>query len=295
MYNHHLTTFIQVADCGSFMKAGEKMYISGNAVTKQINLLEQHLEVKLFHRSTQGLSLTKAGELVYQEAKSIILHSESVLQKARALEEHQITMIRVGISLMNTGKILLDQWEKAAKLYPNIKLQIVPFEDTNEDFFDILDHFGQKIDIIPCASQSSLWDNRCNSFHLCELPFCIAVAKDHRLAAYPKLSVSDLYGEKVVMGVRGVANSTDRVRAELMENHPQVEIQDVEVYGYNLFNEIAASNLALLSAECWSDVHPLLVTIPVDWEFTISYGLIYPSQPTKEVLDFIMAIGKVNI
>ena len=32
--------------------AADKLYISANAVTKQINLLESHLDVKLFHRST---------------------------------------------------------------------------------------------------------------------------------------------------------------------------------------------------------------------------------------------------
>ena len=55
MYNRHLDTFIQVADSGSFLKAADKLYISANAVTKQINLLESHLDIKLFNRSTQGL------------------------------------------------------------------------------------------------------------------------------------------------------------------------------------------------------------------------------------------------
>ena len=69
MYDRHLETFLQVADCGSFLKAAEKLYISANAVTKQINLLEDRLELKLFRRSTQGLELTEAGKLIYAEAK----------------------------------------------------------------------------------------------------------------------------------------------------------------------------------------------------------------------------------
>lgn len=69
MYNRHLDTFIQTADAGSFLKASERMYISANAVTKQINLLEDHLGLKLFVRSPQGLALTEAGQLIYAEAK----------------------------------------------------------------------------------------------------------------------------------------------------------------------------------------------------------------------------------
>ena len=87
MYDRHLDTFVKVADCGSFLGASEKLYISANAVTMQINLLESDLGVKLFHRSKQGLILTEAGKLIYTEAKKMIRHTNSVLQKARELEK----------------------------------------------------------------------------------------------------------------------------------------------------------------------------------------------------------------
>lgn len=41
MYNNLLTTLIAVADCGSFTKAAERLYISPTAVMKQINALEK--------------------------------------------------------------------------------------------------------------------------------------------------------------------------------------------------------------------------------------------------------------
>ena len=47
MYNHILDTFIAVADCGSFTKAARRLYISPTAVMKQINTLEEHLDMKL--------------------------------------------------------------------------------------------------------------------------------------------------------------------------------------------------------------------------------------------------------
>lgn len=70
MYDRHLDTFVQVADSGSFLKASEKLYISANAVTKQINLLENDLGVRLFQRSTQGLALTEAGQFTTLWPKS---------------------------------------------------------------------------------------------------------------------------------------------------------------------------------------------------------------------------------
>ena len=109
MYDRHLDTFLQVADCGSFLKASEQLYISANAVTKQINLLEHDLGIKLFHRSNQGLALTDAGRLIYEEAKKMLRHTNKVLQKAKELEEKKEIVIRIGVSLMNPANILLQE------------------------------------------------------------------------------------------------------------------------------------------------------------------------------------------
>lgn len=68
MYNPQLETFIQAADSGSFSKAAEKLFISQTAVTKQINLLEDNLGIKLFNRTHRGLTLTDAGKSLYSDA-----------------------------------------------------------------------------------------------------------------------------------------------------------------------------------------------------------------------------------
>ncbi len=55
MYNPQIKTFIVVADAGSFNKAAEQLFISSTAVIKQMNLLENHLGVRLLQRSHKGL------------------------------------------------------------------------------------------------------------------------------------------------------------------------------------------------------------------------------------------------
>ena len=51
MFNHLLTVFVCAADCGSFNKAAEKLYLSAPSVMKQVNALEKQLDMKLFHRT----------------------------------------------------------------------------------------------------------------------------------------------------------------------------------------------------------------------------------------------------
>ena len=64
MFNPLLTSFVCVADCGSFNRAAEKLYISSTAVIKQINALERHLDLRLFERTNHGIALTPAGQVI---------------------------------------------------------------------------------------------------------------------------------------------------------------------------------------------------------------------------------------
>ena len=81
MYNPQIKTFIVVADAGSFNKAAEQLFVSSTAIIKQMNLLEDHVGVRLFNRSHRGLSLTEAGEVFYKDAKHIIQYSENTIKR----------------------------------------------------------------------------------------------------------------------------------------------------------------------------------------------------------------------
>ena len=72
MYNPQLDAFVQVADCGSFNKAAEALYLSSTAVIKQINALEKHLDLQLVFRTNHGITLTEAGKVLYKHAKGIM-------------------------------------------------------------------------------------------------------------------------------------------------------------------------------------------------------------------------------
>lgn len=294
MYDRHLDTFIQVADSSSFLKASQRMFISANAITKQINLLEERLEVKLFRRGPQGLTLTDAGQLIYSEAKKMIRQSNTVIRKARELDAPREYVIHIGVSLMNPANLLLEQWGRAARQYPNIKLEIVPFEDTISGFSEVLDHLGERIDVISCPYDTNFWGDRYQSFHLNDLPLCVACAKNHPLAVKDRLTLQDLYGETLWIAARGVDNYMDRVRDDLEQNHPQIRLKDSLYLNLGGFNQLVASQDLAISAQCWNGVHPLLATIPVEWEHTLPYGLIYAKDPPREVMQFVMAVGQVN-
>ena len=67
-----LRVFIDVARTGSLSGAARTLNMSQTMATKHIAALEQHLGVKLFHRSTRRLSLTEAGRNYLESSERIL-------------------------------------------------------------------------------------------------------------------------------------------------------------------------------------------------------------------------------
>ena len=93
-----------------------------------------------------------------------------------------------------------------------------------------------------------------------------------------------------MMVKQGDSPSVDRVRAAV-EAHPQIHIEDTsQFYDMEVFNRSVQTGHLLMSLDCWTDVHPSLVTLPVDWNFTIPYGLLYQLRPGADVARFVALV-----
>ena len=46
----------------------------------------------------------------------------------------------------------------------------------------------------------------------------------------------------------------------------------------------------LLILDCWQEVPPALVSIPVDWNYSLPYGLLYAPEPSEAVARFVEAV-----
>ena len=133
MYNPQLETFVCVVEAGSFNKAAERLYISPPAVIKQINLLEENLDIRLFIRTHRGLQMTEAGKSFYQDAKYIIQYCKDSVTRARNAMQESEEIIRIGTSMMTPAQILVDLWPRLQEYCPDIKFRLVPFENTPEN------------------------------------------------------------------------------------------------------------------------------------------------------------------
>lgn len=293
MYNLQLETFIVVADLGSFNKAAEALYITPPAVTKQINLLEKDLGLQLFVRTHRGLALTAAGKSLYKDAKYIIQYCKDSVERAKKVMEEKDNMIRIRTSPMTPAAPLLEIWSKVQKKYPDIRVQMIPYMNSQENAREILRNLGTNIDVVGgIFDETMLHLRQCQGMELSRQRICCAVSVNHRLANKEILTVQDLYGEKFLMMHRGWSNYVDELRDDIWQNHPQIQVVDFDIYSMEIFNQCENSNEILMAVENWKDAHPLLKIIPVEWKYTIPFGILYSTDPSDLVKRFLKAIKK---
>lgn len=294
MYNPVLDTFITVVECGSFTKASELLYISPTAVMKQMNTLEAHLDLKLTERTPTGVKLTAAGEIIYHDAKFMIDYSKKSLAEAKAAEHSYDTTFCVGTSLLNPAKPFMDIWYRVNKKFPDYKLHLVPFEDDHDGILSEIKKLGEKFDFLIGVCDSKAWLSLCNFMPLGRYKKMIAVSREHRLARKSRIDLEDLYGETLMMVKSGDSGVNDFIRNDLENNHTHIHIEDTpQFYDLSVFNRCAETGNVLLTIECWQEVHPGLVSIPVNWDYSIPYGLLYSLNAPDDVKRFVDEAAKL--
>lgn len=288
MYNPLLSPFLAVADCGSFTKAADKLFITPTAVMKKMNVLEAHLNLKLIDRTPAGVDLTPAGKVIYRDAKFIMDYSKKSVAAANAATLDYDTTFCVGTSLLNPAKPFMDLWYKINQSFPDYKLHLVPFEDNHDGILSEIKKLGEKFDFLIGVCDSKAWLSICSFLPLGRYKKMVAVSRDHRLAEKKQINIEDLHGETLMMVGRGDSGVNDFIRNDLEKKHPQIHIEDTpQFYDLSVFNRCAESGNILLTIECWQDVHPGLISIPVNWDYSIPYGLLYSTNADKDVLKLV--------
>jgi len=291
MYSRELTTFISVAEQGSFLKASKELYITAASVMNQINKLEANVGVKLIERTSQGTQLTVAGRSFYKDAKKIINQSEQAIAHTRQIARNEKQTIHIGTSILRPCKILVDLWSEIDDGTVPVTIRIVPFDDNPTSMEKMLETLGKEIDCFVTPCDSLTWKEKYNILVLKQGKCCIAVPRKHRLAKKEKLKWSDLDGENLMLLKRGDSPVLNRLRDEIETKHPNINILNIlHFYDTNIFNECEQTGYIMETLDIWKDVHPSIVTIPMEWEYKMPYGIVYAQQPSEQVQAFINII-----
>lgn len=287
LYDKSINAFLKTCEYGSFTRAAEDLYISHTALIKQINHLEEEIGVKLFIRSSHGVTLTEAGKVFNERCTELVSLCDDIVQKARNAGEKVTIRIRVGVSLFYPPAVLLDLWHSSRELSAKFELIMVQIKDDARRYAGL----GSQYDILvgPYDLKSQYPFYPIGSY-----PFTIAMPYEHPLSDKKKLHFSDLDGQTIMIMKEGTSVVNDAIRKAILAECRNVTIVDIEPhYDMQTFNQCAEHHCLLLSLSCWDHVHPGLISIPLDEPYVLPGGIVTAEHVSEGMETFIQYLKNV--
>ena len=232
-----LNTFIQVAESGSFTKAGEKLGYSQPTISVQIKQLETELGVRLFDRIGHTIRLTDKGHDVLRHAQRICLMCQEMELESRGLSEPQGT-IRLAMGDSLCSSLINSGFARFRSLHPNISLKVTA-AGTGE-MFRLLDH--NDVDIV-CTLDNHVYNTNYVIAHEEKIGVHFVASSENPLAERSVLSAEELLSQPFLLTEKGM--SYRRLMDEMLARR-SIEIQPVLEFGHaNLICELVEQNMGV--------------------------------------------------
>lgn len=181
-----LTTFIQVAELGSFSRAGEKLGYSQPTVSVQIKQLEQELGIKLFDRLGHAVRLTDKG-------RDTLLHAQRICHLCDEMAQgtgHQAEakgVIRLAMADSLCTPMITKGFSRLREHYPNISLSVTTAGTT--ELFRLLNH--NEVDLV-CTLDSHIYNTNYIIASEEKVGVHFVVSSNNPLARAETISTDDL-------------------------------------------------------------------------------------------------------
>ncbi|WP_370452180.1 LysR substrate-binding domain-containing protein [Dechloromonas sp. CZR5] len=202
----HLKYFIAVAEELNIGRAALRLHISQPPLTRQIQQLEEELDVQLLIRTPRGVELTQAGEMFLEEARNIRSLVEQAIERTKRAGQGKLGRLDIGIfgtGILNTIPKLLQLFRDD---HPDVR--VVLHTMTKNEQIEALRQ--KRITVGFNRIMSPLPDITCEL--IMREPLFLAVHNSHPLSKNVSVSVKELSKHPLVLFPTGPRpNFVDRV------------------------------------------------------------------------------------
>lgn len=187
-----LLTFIELSKVNSFTKAARSLNLTQPAVSQHIKQLEQEYNVKLFNRTSNGLSLTKEGEIILKYALRIqSLYSDM----ARKIKDNKryINSLIIGITHTSESNIAPEIMAKYAEKNSGTRIRII--SDSIKKLYEKLSNYQIDLAII----EGKITNKKLSSILLGTDSLIAVVSPDNDLSNKRIVTIGDLKRENLIL------------------------------------------------------------------------------------------------
>lgn len=123
-YLDNIRTFVRVYELGSMSAAGRDLRISPAVTSSRISTLEEHLNVRLFQRTTRSLTATEQGRAFYTGAVAVLEALDDAEAQVAGITENPKGSLYVAAPLGVGRRLVAPQVPQFAKSYPLIDIRL---------------------------------------------------------------------------------------------------------------------------------------------------------------------------
>ncbi len=126
-----LEALVAVVETGSFSRAAEKIHLTQPTISGHIKALEEYFGLRLFDRHTRSVNPTRAGRLLYDYAKKLLLLYRELEREMAYFKGEKVGKLDLGGSTIPGQYILPQLIADFRKAYPGISV-FLKVGDTKE-------------------------------------------------------------------------------------------------------------------------------------------------------------------
>lgn len=194
----NLTTFVQVAELGSFSRAGQRLSYSQPTVSMQIKQLEQELGFRLFDRIGHAVRLTDKGREILHYAQQVCRLCQQMAADNGA--EEPPALIRLATSDSLSACLLHDNFLRLRSGHPGISLNLTTAG--TDEMFRLLDH--NEVDLV-CTLDSHIYNTSYVIAGEKQIGVHFVVSRRNPLAQKKLLTKDDLLGQHFLLTEKGMS------------------------------------------------------------------------------------------
>jgi DNA-binding transcriptional LysR family regulator len=120
-----LAWFAHVARHGSFTRAADEMGVSRAALSQNLKSLERQLGVRLLYRTTRHMSLTEAGQKLFDTLRPALANIDDAVQTLGDTRDTPSGMVRINTSRLAARALIEPHLAEFHDRYPKVTLELI--------------------------------------------------------------------------------------------------------------------------------------------------------------------------
>ncbi|NTW71682.1 MAG: LysR family transcriptional regulator [Eubacteriaceae bacterium] len=186
--------FVEVARIGSFSQASKLLFVTPQALSKSINLMEKEYGCRLFERNNNKLTLSEIGQEILNDAKNLMEQYYQIDQRIKQLSDIERGYFKVAVAQNSLNIVDIDLFESFRCLYPQLSPDYIELPDK------LVDEYIESDRVEICLNINNLPDsNEYESILLYASELCAIERFHDYLIGKEHITLEELRDKKIVL------------------------------------------------------------------------------------------------